>query len=395
MLDAINIYYKDVICEIGGIETMTYNLAAKYKDKDILFLFGEIHPRQLVRLLELGSKVRTYEKNRTYHCKRCFVTLDKDIPENIIAEEYIRIGHNNFDIIQELGYWKPPKDLEKGEYYAVSKGAISSIERLTGKKCGYCPNPYLPLDPKPLLKLVSPQRMSVEKGPQRMEYMAKQLEKHGIPFIWTVITNNRKAVEELDSDNFVFLESRLDVASYVKDADYLVLLSDAEGSPMAVQEALMMGVPVICTDLHWVDELDIRNKGFFLKLDLSDLDVEEIYKRKGTYKFKWEPPKDIWGDLLLDGKAERTEENMKLYTVKATKEARERNLVIPESGGIPEEGDEFRVAEDRIDKLTGNNAWNAAFVEVIAEYKPEKKAEKTEETEEKPKRKPRKKKETE
>ena len=381
MLDAINIYYKDIICEIGGIETMTYNLAAKYKDKDILFLFESIHPQQLVRLLELGSVVQTYRKNRTYRCKRCFVTLDREIPENIIAEEYIRIGHNNFDILQELGYWKPPKDLEKGSYYAVAKGAMPSVEHLTGKKCGYCPNPYLPMDPKPLLKLVSPQRMSTEKGPQRMKYMAQELDKHGIPFIWTVITNNPNAVKALDNKSFVYLESRLDIASYVKDADYLVLLSDAEGSPMAVQEALMMGVPVVCTDLHWVEELDIRDKGFFVKLDMSDLDVEEIYRKKGTFKFKWEPPKDIWGELLLDGTVERDEsEIMKIYKVKATKEAETRGIVIAESGGIPKEGQEFKVSEDRIDALAnGNNRWGLKFVEVIEE------AERPKTTENKPK----------
>ena len=182
MLDAINIYYRDFMAEIGGVETMTYNLAYKYRDKDVLFLFGGIHPRQLVRMLELGVPVQTYSQNKKYHCKRCFVTLDKEIPENIVAEEYIRVGHIDFDILMEHNWWKPPGDLDRGTYYAVSKEVIPSVERLTGKKCGYCPNPYLPIHPRPLLKLISPQRMSYEKGTKRIKLMAEELDKHNIPF---------------------------------------------------------------------------------------------------------------------------------------------------------------------------------------------------------------------
>lgn len=374
--DAINIYYKRYMAEIGGIETMTYNLAYKYRDKDVMFLFGGCHPGQLVRLLEVGANVVEYDMNKTYRCKRCFLSFDSNIPSNIIADDYVRIGHNNFEILTDLGFVMP-EDADKTINYGVSREACESLEKILGKECEYCPNPYIDIDPKPLLKLVSPQRVSPEKGPDRIRMMAEELDKHHIPFQWTIITNDKQTVEDLGNDSIVYLKARLDIFPYVKDADYLVLLSNYEGSPMAPQEALMMGVPIIVTNLGWVKDLGIDERhGFFLNKDLSDLDVEEIYRKKGTFKFDWQPPEDIWKDLLLDGKSEKRKKPMELYRVKATKEAFERNILIPEAGGVPEEGQEFNIPESRIATLLGKNVFKAAFITVIGKVGPEEKPKK-------------------
>lgn len=365
-LDAVNIYYKPYMSEIGGVETMTYNLAYKYRHKNIMFLFGGCHPRQLPRLLELGVPVVQYDKNKTYRCKRCFIAFDTDIPENIESEEgFFRIGHNNFKVLTGRR-WKLPTDCEKSINFAVSKDACEAIEEIVGGECRYCPNPYIPINPKPLLKLVSPQRISWEKGSERIRYMAEELDRHDIPFQWTIITNSEQGVKDLGNKSIVYLQARLDVFPYVKDADYLVLLSEVEGSPMAPQEAMMMGVPIIVTDLAWVKDLNIdSNYGFFLKKDMSDLDVEEIYRRKGTFNFTFTPPEDIWDELLLDGETDMEYEPIGLYMVRATKEAADRNIVIPEAGGVPPEGKEFMITEDRLNALTGNNPYHCVFVTVV------------------------------
>lgn len=367
-LDAINIYYKGYLAEIGGIETVTYNIAYKYaKQKDILFLLGGGHPNQIKRLIEIGARLSTYDSKRTYRCKRVFVTSEKEIPNNIVYEEAVRVSHATPEDLMKYGF-RLPSDMNKAINYGVSKYVCQNTEKIAKVKCIYCPNPYIEEQAKPLLKLVSPQRMSWEKGLPLMQKMAEELEKHNIPFIWTIICNNLDDVVKLNNKNFVFLKSRLDIKPYIKDADYLVLLSNTEGSPMAPQEALMMGVPIVVTHLPWVDDLDILDKGFFLDLDLSNLDVEEIYRKKGTFKFKWNPPKDIWGDLLLDGKIENKElKEMKLCLVKATQNVLYAGGVyIQEAGGIPKPGDTFEVLEERLDTLaTSNNVTNKPLVELI------------------------------
>ncbi len=370
-LDAVNIYYKRNLDEIGGIETMTYNLAVKYQDRDILFLSEHIHPRQLPRLLKVAT-VEKYDPKRTYRCRNCFLTFENEVPKNIIAERYIRMAHNNHVILKEDGYVLPD-DFDQTENYGVSKDACRAMEQLTGKKCGYCPNPYLPIKVTPLLKLVSPQRWSPEKGIDRIEKMARMLRQKGIPFIWYIVTNNRNGVEKLGIPELVHVPADLDVTPWISDADYLVLLSKLEGSPMAPQEALMLGKPLIVTKLGWVEDLGLDERhGFFVKEDLSDLDVEEIYQRKGTFSFNWSPPEDRWGELLLEGKIERKSKPMKLYRMKATDESYNKGVIVMELGRIAEEGEEFETTEDRIEVLTGNNTFGCAFAEVIGEVKEKK-----------------------
>lgn len=390
--DAINIYYKEYLCEMGGIETVTYNIAAKYAHKkDILFLIGG-HPNQIKRIIKLGAKVAPIDKNKTYRCKRVFVTSEKEIPEFIIYDEAVRISHANPEDLMRHGF-KLPKDMDKAINYGVSRDVCETTEKLANVKCEYCPNPYIEEEVRPLLKLISPQRMTWEKGMPLMQKMAAELDKHNIPFQWIVACNNYEDVKKLDNPSFMFLKSRLDIKSFIKEADYLVLLSNTEGSPMAPQEALMMGIPIIVTHIPWVDDLDIKDKGFFLNLDLSDLDVEEIYKRKGTFKFNWNPPEDFWGDLLLDGKCEKEIELMELYKVKATGFAKEKGIYIGEANGIPEEDQEFEITKDRIDVLLGNNKYNAVFIKDVRKIETEKTVEKKEEpTEDKPKPKTKKKK---
>lgn len=360
-LDAINIYYKNYLAEIGGIETMTYNLALKYSSKkDILFLIKDAHPNQLKRLQKV-AKVEKYNENKEYYCKKLFVTYENYVPNNIHADIRARVSHGDLLEIIKNG-WKLPIDETIDEDYGVSINTCESVKKVIGKTAILCPNPILQEQPKSLLKLISPQRMTWEKGKGRIIELAKQLDQKEIPYQWLVFCNNEQDVKKLNNPNIIWIKSRLDIKPFIKDADYLVLLSDCEGSPMSVQEALVLGTPIIVTDLPCYKGLDIKDCGFFLNKDLSNLDVDEIYKKKGTFKFKYTPPKDIWGDILLDGKVERKYIPMQLYKVKATKEAFERNLNIPEANGIPKENDEFIVTEDRLAVLLGKNRFNVAFV---------------------------------
>lgn len=56
--------------------------------------------------------------------------------------------------------------------------------------------------------------------------------------------------------------------------------------------------------------------------------------------------------------------------VKALKLCKELSITIPEAGGIPEEGQEFEIKEERLEVLTGKNTFGKAFVEVIEKSAP-------------------------
>jgi len=363
MYDAINIYYKNHLAEIGGIETMTYNLAYKYaKSKDILFLIGDGDPKQIKRLSKI-AKVEKYNPSKQYFCKKVFITYETYVPENIHAEHRARVSHGDLIEIQSHG-WDLPKDETITEDYGVSKNTCETVKKVMGKNAIYCPNPFIKEEIKPLLKLISPQRMTWEKGKERIKKIASELDKKEIPYQWLVFCNYEKEVQDMDNPNIIWVKSRLDIKSYIKDADYLVLVSDNEGSPMAPQEALMCGTPVIVTDLPCYKDLSIdSSNGFILKKDLSNLDVNEIYNKKDTFKFNWNPPKDIWGDILLDGKVEKEYQEYMLIKVKATSLSQDTGLSISELGRIAKPDEVFEIEESRLNKLLNNQY--GAFVEVI------------------------------
>jgi len=380
MYDAINIYYKNYLAEIGGIETATYNIAKKYgKKKDILFLIGDGHPAQLKRLSEVAN-VEIYKPNKQYFCKKLFITYETYVPKNIHAEINARVSHGDLFKITENG-WNPPIDNKVNEDYGVSVNTCKSVEWYMKHKCTLCPNPIVVPEKRELLRLISPQRMTWEKGKGRIKEIARQLDEHSIPYQWLIVCNEQSQVLELNNPNIIWVKSRLDITPFIYDAHYLVLVSDCEGSPLSPQESLLCNTPVIVTDLPCYKTMGIDDKcGFILDMDLKNLDVEEIYRKKDKFKINWQPEQDIWGDILLDGKVEREHIQMSFIKVKATKAAKEYGLKISEIDRIPEENEVFEVLEERLPLLLGNNPYNAKFVEVVQEIvledKPKKKAKK-------------------
>ena len=56
-----------------------------------------------------------------------------------------------------------------------------------------------------------------------MVKLGRLLTEAGIPYQWTIFTNNK---QETENNNVVYLSPRLDISNYIADADYLVQLSD-------------------------------------------------------------------------------------------------------------------------------------------------------------------------
>lgn len=86
-------------------------------------------------------------------------------------------------------------------------------------------NPLVLEEEEPRLTLVSATRLSAIKGGKRMKALAEQLDLAGINYVWYVFTNDADCIH---SNNVIFLPPRLDVWKWIKEADYLVQLSDTE-----------------------------------------------------------------------------------------------------------------------------------------------------------------------
>lgn len=363
--EADNIYYFSVISEIGGIETFFYQLAKKYNNRNLTIIYREANEKQLKRLRKYvqcipycGQKIK---------CKKAFFNFNTDIIDNVEADEYILVIHGDYKTMIEQGQIDVAPGHEKiDKYVGVSKIACEAFTKVTGKPCELCYNPIEIEQPKQVLNLISATRLTREKGKQRMELFAKALDDAGIPYLWTVFTNDINAI---NNPNIIFMKPRLDISNYIASADYLVQLSDNEGYCYSVVEALGLGTPVIVTPCPVFNEIGVVNKknGYILPFDMKNFSVEDIYMN--IPKFYYLPFRDKWGELLTNSKSDYQNKKDKKFKVKATGAYRQLNLQDAELKRIPEAGEIWEVDYYRLLFLQGNNPKLVKFVDLAEEEK--------------------------
>lgn len=333
-----NVLLCNNIGKIGGIETFLWEIAKKYGDLDITVFYTNADSNQLNRL---RKKIRCVRLTEPIKCKRCFM-MYKVGTDMVEAEEYIQMIHANYKV-QNLMVNVDPKITR---YLAVSKWVGDAYEELLRAKGVYkpvevCYNPITVEEPKKVLKLISPTRLTREKGKDRMTMLGNMLQQAKIPFIWLVFTDD---FNRIDVDNVIYMPPRLDIREYIKAADYLVQLSDTEGCPYSILESLTLGTPVLCTPIPSMLEIGVKDgeTGYVLPFDMQGIDLDKIYNK--IPKFKYTPPKDKYDELFIHTPSTyNTNEDV---DVKAIRGFQDSMYNVWRNGG-----DVFRTTRERANEL--------------------------------------------
>ena len=288
-----NVFYFHKINAIGGVESFFYYLSQVYKN--MVVYYKEADPLQIERLAK-NIEVRKYKE--PIKCDRFFCNYGYDI--KVDAKDYYHMVH--YDAMN-VGF--TPMVNEGFKYIGVSKLACKSFEEKTGKKCELIYN-VVPIKKKGLEKykdkihLISITRLSSEKGGDLIEKLSKMLDKFfgdlGIEYVWTIYTN--KIRYPFTSPNIEIKPQSLNIHDEVEKSHWLVQLSKCESFGLSVCEALILGTPVIITDLEAFKEIGCKHgvNACICNMDLSNVDLELI--RKGIKDFKYTPPKSNWGKYL-------------------------------------------------------------------------------------------------
>lgn len=305
-----NVFYFRGLNEIGGIETFLYSVAAKYQDFDITVFYKYAAPNQ-IRKLSKVCRVRPFTGERI-QCVKAFFCYNADIIDFVDAEEYYMCIHGDY---KALKIRPLPVYPQITHYAGCGKYVSETFAEVSGKEVETLYNPIVIDKPKKVLNLISATRLTAEKGKNRMKTLGHILRDAGIPYVWTVYTNDKNAI---DDDNIIFRAPRTDIINYVANSDYLVQLSDTEGYCYAIIEALCVGTPVIVTDLPCLWDLGVENgkNAFILPFDMSEVPVDDIYK--GLPPFEYTPHPDRWGEVLAPGENTYKEELKQLCNVKVT-----------------------------------------------------------------------------
>ena len=321
----------------GGVESFFYYMAKMFQDRDITIIYKTGHASQVNRLKKY---VRTIMWNgQEVECDRIFFNYNYDIIDHVEAKEYGQVIHTDYSK-QNVAFNPHPKITR---YIAVSEIVAETFKQKFGIECEVIYNPLKIDKPKKILHLISATRLTDEKGKGRMEKLGKLLNESGIPYQWTVFTDNKK---EIDNPNICWMSPRTDVTDFIAEADYLVQLSNqGEGRGYTVEEALTLAIPVIVTPVQSFLDMGVQDRinGFVVPFSLKDINPWEIYEKAGTFKFEYKPPYTKWNDILKGKSKYNPEEALPSYTcIRNYDDTRiGRNIKVGESVECDKERAEF------------------------------------------------------
>ena len=327
------IIYFNKINSIGGVESWLYYLAKKY---DFKVYYKEGDKEQIKRLSKL---VEVHKYKEPIKCDRFICNYSFDI--EVEAKEKIEMIHCDFKNVN----FKPM--LYDGfKYIGVSKVACDSFSELTGKECELIYNPLEIEKPKVgkyndgKLHLVSATRLTSEKGLENMQKLAKLLENNNVPYEWLVFTNKKR---QPIGKNVIYMEQKLDIQPEIAKADYLVQLSKCEAYCYTTNESLLVGTPVIVTDLPVFKELGYKHgeNAVICDLDMKNVDLNLI--KENSMKFEYKPPKSNWDKYLSSKKTYNPDE---MVEVKATK-----RIYLSENDTHYKPRDIFKVRKSKASEL--------------------------------------------
>lgn len=298
-----NIIYISIISKLGGVESFAYYMAKKYKDLDIAVLCKSGDAKQLDRIRRHCPAY--VHRGEDIECKVMIINYDTSILDYVKSGDVYMVVHADYSqpcytVYPNFTHPKIKKVL------GITQYICDKIKEQFNVDCELCYNPIVAEDDEPRLTLVSATRLSKIKGGWRMKALAEALDLTGINYVWYVFTNDQ---DSIGSKNVIFLQPRLDVYKWIKEADYLVQLSDTEACSYAINEALMYGTQVVVTPLPYLKEFGIEDNKNALIMNFNCDNVYDIVKRiKDNHRAVWTVPKDNYKNILAKGKSHYTKE---------------------------------------------------------------------------------------
>ena len=277
---------------IGGVETFGINLCNR-TGFDLIFDKAEFS--QLKKL--------KYNAYKLGHQKEYDVLIIGSAwgknPDTVKAKKYVQVIHADYKAYIEHWNFTYSKLPYTTHHVAVGNHVARQFEKVTGYKIDSVINNLLeksepaqkPDIPKEPLRLVTLSRFSKEKGFERMIDFADKID---VPFVWDVYGDistpyAKQIIPKMCKFNIKGITNT--PKEVIPNYHYLVQLSDTEGFPYAVYEALQCKTSVISTDYPSVHELlrDGKN-GYILPMDLSswekikEVPIIKTFKEKSTEK---------------------------------------------------------------------------------------------------------------
>lgn len=285
------VIYRSYLYRIGGLMTFTLNFCERFKDLyDITIVGTRCEPE---RHKQLSSLVRVVLTDEPIYCDTMIVLSILDaLPKNVHAKKIVRMCHT----CKTDPAWNIPNDYDRLLFVSDTSRKSFNFDI---EKCDIVHN-MIKIDKRKHLLLVSATRFPApDKGiiEDRMRILANMLNDKGISFTWL---NFADGAMRNPSRNFYNMGTILNMQGMIRNATYLVQLSDSECWSYSCLEALNLGTPLICTPFPSAFEMGVWDKinAHVIPFDMN-FDVEELLDvPKFTFNYDNEAIKEQWIDIL-------------------------------------------------------------------------------------------------
>lgn len=309
----------------GGIEKCIENLSSYiYKDYELEVVYTDdnILDNNIVKLLSKYAKVYKIEENMHIDCDICiwcYLYFDYPKLKRIIsAQKYIAWIHSMPRILPDCRLDDNQFVNDCSEFVCVSEAVkrnlniskpgmvIHNFVNPNIEKLACVSNPFKDNS----LRLAVVSRISSGKGFERLLSLCQYMEER-IPYELKIVGKGRNKEQEIKNwfknfKNVEFVGYRDNPYNYIKNADYLVQLSDDESWCNSITEAKVLGIPVVVTNFESAKEQIIDEyNGIVVPLQNSNYEeiVDKMINLKNQLKenlkeFKYENEISKWLSIL-------------------------------------------------------------------------------------------------
>ena len=276
---------------IGGIETFVQNFTKHYKDRNITILGSMFDNRTMLVMSEYCDIIR--DDVGRHECDILLLgnyDCDGVIPR-IKAKKIYQMVHGDLRGLKKFlpggeQHFKWSKHPKVDKIISVSQSAADGVKEVSKYDSEVIYN-ILDDEPEDDMKVfITLSRATAEKGIKRMIKMAQAFKAANKRFIWYICCSLEQAPRDVVSQiksipEFIIIQPDIHNKALISHCDYLVQLSDTESFCYSAFEALQRKVPVILTRFPEAYSIVQHGKnGYLVDMDLSDLDVEEIFNNK-------------------------------------------------------------------------------------------------------------------
>lgn len=212
------------------------------------------------------DKIKNIKYNHSYFWFHYFWDDQEKFLEKAIENKYIE------KVITMSEYAK--KKLEEFDCVKNNKGIVEIIFNIMDDKAIIeKSNDIVPIEKSVDLNLVTVARFAPIKGYHRIKEMIDILIEANVDFRWNIIgkgsnpKEHNEVVEMLKDypDRISLLGHLSNPFPYIKNADYLVLMSDRETSGLVITEAKILGTPCIVSNFEAAKEqIDDEKTGYII-----------------------------------------------------------------------------------------------------------------------------------